>query len=140
MPHAIPNHYVLDLDNCIRCWKCHEVCPTGAIELKFEERARFGILIADEDEQTRLAVRESLEHLKFPVFEAASGQEALDLLESDAEINFVLVGLNLQGVDAQRVMARAQELSPGMPVAVLADGGQEEAGAEMVRRGARDLS
>lgn len=138
VPHAIPNHYVLDLDNCVRCWKCHDACPTGAIDLKFEERARFGILVADEDEQTRLTVRESLEHLHFPVFEASSGQEALDLLESDARINFVLAGLDLQGVDAQRVMARAKELYPGMPVAVLTAAGEEEAAAELIRRGARD--
>lgn len=138
VPHAIPNHYVLDLDNCIRCWKCHEVCPTGAIDLKFEERARFGILIADEDPDVRALVRESLEHLRFPVLEAASGQEALDLLEGGADVGFLLVGLNLTGVDAQRVMARGRELRPDLPVSVLAEPGQEEAAADLVRRGARD--
>ncbi len=138
VPHAIPNHYVLDLDNCIRCWKCHEVCPTGAIDLRFEERAHFGILIADEDPEVRALVRESLDHLRFPVLEAASGQAALDLLEAGADVGFVLVGLNLRGVDAQRVMNRARELRPGLPVAVLAEAGQEEAAAELVRRGARD--
>lgn len=139
VPHAIPNHYVLDLDNCIRCWKCHEACPTGAIDLKFEERARFGILVVDEEEETRAMVRESLDHLHFPVFEAASGQDALDMLEKGAEIHFLLVGMGLQGVDAQRVMARAHEIRPGLPVAVLAGPGQEEAAAELVRRGARDM-
>ncbi len=138
VPHAIPNHYVLDLDNCIRCWKCHEACPTGAIDLKLDERARFNILVADADEQTRTLIRESLDHLHFPVLEATGGQEALDLLEGGADVHYLLVGLNLEGVDAQRVMARARELRPGLPVAVLAEAGQEEQAADLVRRGARD--
>ena len=138
VPHAIPNHYVLDLDNCIRCWKCHEACPTGAIDLKLEERAQFNILVADADGETRTMIRESLDHLHFPVIEAADGQAALDVLEGGAEVHYLLVGLNLEGVDAQRVMARARELRPGLPVAVLAEAGQEEQAAELVRRGARD--
>ena len=139
VPHAIPNHYVLDLDNCIRCWKCHEACPTGAIDLKLEERAQFNILVADADEETRTLIRESLEHLHFPVLEAADGQAALDMLEAGAEVHFLLVGLNLEGVDAQRVMARAREMRPDLPVAVLADAGQEEQAEELVKRGARDM-
>ena len=139
VPHAIPNHYVLDLDNCIRCWKCHEACPTGAIDLKLEERAQFNILVADADEETRTLIRESLEHLHFPVLEAADGQSALDMLEAGAEVHYLLVGLNLEGVDAQRVMARARELRPDLPVAVLAETGQEEQAGELVKRGARDM-
>ncbi len=73
VPHAIPNHYVLDLDNCLRCWKCYEACPTGAIDFKFEERKDFHILVVDRDKAVEEMMRGSLEEQNFPLHFTSSG-------------------------------------------------------------------
>jgi heterodisulfide reductase subunit A len=46
VPHGIPNTYAVDLESCMRCWKCFETCPTGAIDFKLAEREEFKILVA----------------------------------------------------------------------------------------------
>jgi heterodisulfide reductase subunit A len=138
VPHAIPNHYVLDLDNCQRCWKCHEACPTGAIDFKFDERKDFHILVVDRDPAVETMVRESLEEQNFPLHCVQTGREALDLLVAEDGIRLVLLGMNINDMDAERVMTRSRELHPDVPVIVLAKETQNDAAADMVLQGARE--
>lgn len=158
VPHAIPNHYVLDLDNCIRCWKCHEACPTGAIDLMDDQRAGFSVLLADADPEQRAAVKECLEQLRFPVRVAETGREAVDMVANSGElatpetadgdaqetagnlpVRLVILAMNQQDMNAERVLARCRELRPDLPVVILAppeDGGNKA--ADLVMQGARD--
>ncbi|MFH1913024.1 MAG: 4Fe-4S binding protein [Pseudomonadota bacterium] len=138
VPHAIPNHYVVDLENCQRCWKCHEACPTGAIDFKFEERKDFNILVADGDPEVVAMISESLGKENFPLHFATSGSEAVDMLASDMRAGLVLAGTNLADMSADRLLTRCHELRPDMPVVILTDSGQEEQGADLVMQGARE--
>ena len=138
VPHAIPNHYVLDLDNCQRCWKCHEACPTGAIDFKFEERKDFHILVVDADPDVRAMMEESLAESNFPLHFAAGGSEAVDRLAESDRYRLVLLGLDAGDMDPERVLTRCHELRPGLPVVVLADGERIEAAADLVMQGARE--
>jgi heterodisulfide reductase subunit A len=152
VPHAVPNHYVVDLDNCQRCWKCHEACPTGAIDFKFDERKDFHILVADSDPEVAAMIRESLGEQNFPLHFAASGREALDILAEGlaegaktddaaappAPIRLTLLGTNLTDMDIERVLTRCRELRADMPVVVMADPAQAELGADLVMQGARE--
>nr|WP_321257340.1 FAD-dependent oxidoreductase [uncultured Pseudodesulfovibrio sp.] len=138
VPHAIPNQYVLDLDNCLRCWKCHEVCPTGAIDFKFEERKDFHILVVDRDEMVQEMMQGSLDEQNFPLHFTASGREAVDQLAETDQFRLVLLGLNINDMDAERVLTRCQELHPDMPVVILADSSQEETASALVMQGARE--
>nr|WP_321514249.1 FAD-dependent oxidoreductase [uncultured Pseudodesulfovibrio sp.] len=138
VPHAIPNHYVLDLDNCLRCWKCHETCPTGAIDFKFEERKDFHILVVDQDEAVQEMMQGSLDEQNFPLHFTTSGREAVDMLAESDQYRLVLLGLNVNDMDAERVLTRCQELHPDMPVVILADDSQTEAATERVAQGARE--
>ncbi|ADU61799.1 MAG: FAD-dependent oxidoreductase [Pseudodesulfovibrio sp.] len=143
VPHAIPNHYVVDLENCQRCWKCHEACPTGAIDFKFDERKDFHILVADSDPAVAAMIRESLGEQNFPLHFAASGSEAVDMLAEGSEagggrIRLTLLGMNLDDMGADRVLTRCRELRPDMPVVLLAEPEQAEQAAELVMQGARE--
>ncbi|WP_243545931.1 FAD-dependent oxidoreductase [Pseudodesulfovibrio tunisiensis] len=140
VPHAIPNHYVIDLDNCQRCWRCHDACPTGAIDFRFDERKDFHVLVADGDASEAAFVRDSLEEkeLHFTVSATNSGSRAVDMLAADDKIGLLLLGTNLGDMNQERVLARSQEVRPGLPVAVLVDEGREDKGCDLVMQGARD--
>ncbi|NJB67290.1 heterodisulfide reductase subunit A [Desulfobaculum xiamenense] len=141
VPHAIPNHYVIDLDNCQRCWKCHDACPTGAIDFRFGEREDFHILVADSDPAVAEFVRSSLaeKDLRFTVSDVDSGAGAVDLLVADERIGLLLMGDNLEDMHSERLLARSQEVRPGLPVAVLIDAGRADKGADLVMQGAHDF-
>jgi len=138
VPHAIPNHYVLDLDNCLRCWKCYEACPTGAIDFKFEERKDFHILVVDRDKAVEEMMRGSLEEQNFPLHFTSSGSEAVDMLAESDRFRLVLLGMNINDMDTERVLTRCRELHPDMPVVILADEKQTDVAAELVMQGARE--
>lgn len=138
VPHAIPNHYVLDLDNCQRCWKCHEVCPTGAIDFKFEERSEFHILVVDRDESVMQKMQESLGDENFPLHFTTSGREAVDLIAESARFSLVLLGMDVDEMDAGRVLTRCREIRPDMEVIILTGKEQIEEAAALVGEGARE--
>lgn len=120
VPHALPNHYVIDLDNCIRCWKCHETCPTGAIDFKFEERKTFTVLVVDQDENVRSLVPKWLEEENFPVHGVATGAEAVEFITGNA-VGLMLVDAGVEDMELERLVSRVQEIHPGMPMVLLAD-------------------
>ncbi len=138
VPHAIPNHYVLDLDNCLRCWKCYETCPSGAIDFKFDERKDFHILVVDKDPAVGEMMKESLEEQNFPLHFVSTGSEAVDVLASDIGIRLVLLGMNINDMDAERVQTRSRELHPDVPVVIMAATEQVESAADLVMQGARE--
>ncbi|WP_421902070.1 FAD-dependent oxidoreductase [Maridesulfovibrio sp.] len=138
VPHAIPNHYVLDLDSCQRCWKCHEACPTGAIDFKFEERKDFHILVVDRDESVMQTIQESLGEENFSLTFTTSGREAVDLITESDRFRLVLLGLDVDEMDADRVLTRCRELRPDMDVVILTDEERSEEADALVREGARE--
>lgn len=139
VPYAIPNHYVIDLDNCLRCWKCHDACPTGAIDFRFEERRDFHVLVVDKGSELVDFVRQSLgdKELNFTVSGATSGAEAVEMLAANEKIGLLLLG-DPEDMGTERVLTRSQEVRPGLPVAVLLEEGEKDKGPDLVMQGARD--
>lgn len=144
VPHAVPNHYVVDLEACARCWACAEACPTGAIDFKLEGRADFPVLVADADPGLRQGLRETLEAQGFPARLCATGQEAVDAVQQEPLPRLVLMGLNLPDMDGERLLSRIMELAPGqpqgLPVVILYRGKDDEAdqAANLVMLGAAE--
>ena len=138
VPHAIPNHYVVDLDNCARCWKCFEACPTGAIDFRLDERKEFRILAVTPDAQAGPDMESWLGKAGFPAAVADSGNAALERLADNEPCGLMILDLAISDTDPERVLTRARELRPDMPVVLLAGAGDEERAEALVREGARD--
>ncbi len=107
MPHNIPNHYVVDLDACLRCWRCFEACPTGAVDFKLEAREHFAILVADPDEKAVTQYSTWFEDIKFPFRQARSGEETIRILGEDDSIRMLLLDLSITDLDHERIVTRA---------------------------------
>jgi len=138
VPHNIPNHYVVDLQNCQRCWQCFENCPTGAIDFKFEQRAEFNILVADKDPETGENFTKWFENLKFPLQTAKTGDEVVDKIAADENIRLLFLDMDMPGMDSERIISRALEIRPGLAVIVMAEPDKVEQAQELVRMGARE--
>lgn len=138
VPHNIPNHYVVDLDNCQRCWRCFEACPTKAIDFKFEQRKDFHVIVASADGQFSQNLLLWLKDENFPLHPTASGEEALALLAGGLDCGLMLLDLDLPAAEVERTLRRALELRPGLAVVLLAGPEKTEAGAELLKLGARE--
>jgi heterodisulfide reductase subunit A len=137
VPHAIPNHYVVDLDACQRCWQCFKACPTGAIDFKLEDRERYGLLVVDPDPEAAARLTAWLGDLKFPILSAATGDKALDILATDAPVRLMLLAASLPDIEPARVLTRSLELRPDLVVFVPSDPSLADAARELTGLGAR---
>ncbi len=77
-----------------------------------------GVLIVDDTHEARFLAKQILKPQGYPVFEAASGQEALDLLRTNEEIAIVLLDLFLQDMDGFEVMENLKRLKLSRPLKI----------------------
>ncbi len=138
VPHNIPNHYVVDLDSCQRCWRCFDACPTKAIDFKFEQRKDFHVIVATPDQELAQDLPLWFKDENFPLHPTASGEEALALLASGLECGLMLLDMDLPEAEVERTLRRALELRPSLAVALLAGPGNEDAVAGLLKLGARE--
>ena len=82
---------------------------------------RRSVLVVDNEELDRGLVASLLQPLGFGLLQAASGDEALALLESGARPDAILMDLAMPGIDGWETIRRirAQQLAPGVPIAVV---------------------
>ena len=145
VPHAIPNHYVVDLDACQRCWNCFEACPTGAIDFKLDQRAGFRILVADADAETLDSLSDWLRKQSYSLHAAADTDAALEMMSGGDMMGvqgddswLLIMDMALPGAGPERVLARVQELSLPVTVVLMAsDPEQREQAEALVAKGAR---
>jgi heterodisulfide reductase subunit A len=137
VPHNIPNSYVVDLDHCLRCWRCHEACPTEAIDFKFARRSTFHVLLASAEPGLAESVAEMLKDQLFPFSAAATPEEALDQATKNEKLAMLLLDLDLPGLEPERFLARALELKPELEVALLAGPEHADLAGKLRMAGAR---
>ena len=90
------------------------------------------ILVVEDEEPVRRIAGRALQEAGFRVREAASGQQALELLAAGGEpVALVLTDVVMPGMGGKELAARIQELVPGTPV--LFTSGYTD--GEIVRRG-----
>lgn len=94
------------------------------------------ILVIDDEEPIRNALREILEYEKFKVLEAENGIIGLDLLKKN-KVNIVLCDIKMPQMDGIEVLEKIQEFSD-VPVVMISGHGNIETAVEAIKRGAFD--
>lgn len=99
--------------------------------------ARSRVLIVDDELAVRLTVRELLRRAGHNATAVASGEEALELVQSQP-VDLALIDLVMPGMGGVELMRRLQEISPDTVLIVLTARGSMETAIEALRLGAND--
>jgi DNA-binding NtrC family response regulator len=99
------------------------------------------ILVVDDDPTQRRLLQAQAEKCGFQTITAASGQEALDTLNSPkgASIGLLLLDLVMPGMDGLGVLAQLRPTHPALPVIVLTAQGGVDTAVGAMRAGADDF-
>src|SRR5688572_6516776 len=97
------------------------------------------ILLVDDDEVDRLAIRRALRAagMDASVKDAVTASEALDMLASDS-FDCVLLDYNLPGGDGLQVIRKMRENGVRTAVVALTGHGDEQTAVELMKAGAAD--
>ncbi len=136
-PHAIPNPYTIDFAACTRCGECEKVCPTGAIHVTDQKRQDFRILVTDDELVMRDSLKEWLDDEGFSVDMAASGDEALQMLDENT-YHLMLTDIKMPGMDGVELLQRAKEKQPELYVVMMTAYATVETAVEAMKIGALD--
>ena len=95
------------------------------------------VLVVDDDPFALRSIAKVLGGESYQVVTAASGSEALDLLEQDS-FDLVLTDLKMPGVDGLEVLRQAREIAPQAVVLIFTGYASLESAIEALREGAYD--
>lgn len=137
VPHAIPNAYVIDLAACTRCGECEKVCPADAIQLSQSSRKDFHILVVDDELSIRDSLKEWLEEEDFSVDMAASGPEALEMLEKKPYA-LMLTDIKMPEMDGTELLDLAKKAHPDLCVVMMTAYATVETAVQAMKTGAMD--
>jgi two-component system response regulator (stage 0 sporulation protein F) len=81
------------------------------------ESKKFTILLAEDEEASRLLYTEELEEAGFNVLTAANGLQALGLLE-DVKVDLLMTDIKMPDMHALELIPRVREEHPNLPILV----------------------
>ncbi len=96
------------------------------------------ILVVDDEVTTRLSLAELLRLEGYEVQIAASGEEALALLDQEAPFDLMVVDIKMPGIDGLQLTEAVQQRSPDTVLILLTAFGSLETAIQALRRGAHD--
>ncbi|MHB8520017.1 MAG: sigma-54-dependent transcriptional regulator [Limisphaerales bacterium] len=96
------------------------------------------ILLVDDEERLRTAAGKVLKGAGYRVVSAASGEEALDLLNQHA-VALVISDLRLPGLDGIALLKQIRELWPAVEVVMITGHGSVEQAVQAMKLGAYDF-
>jgi DNA-binding NtrC family response regulator len=100
--------------------------------------AEIKILVVDDEKNILLTVRHALEPQGYGVSTAATGEEALRLLE-EQDFDLMLLDLKLPGIDGMSVLKQSSEKRPNVPVVIISAYGTVGNAVETMKLGAIDF-
>jgi len=95
------------------------------------------ILVVDDEESIRWALRKSLEREGYRVVLASDGAEAL-ARATESGIDLVLMDIKMPGSDGFETLTRIKEIRPNLPVIIMTAFGTLQAAVQAMKRGAYD--
>ena len=81
------------------------------------ESKKFTILLAEDEEASRLLYTEELEEAGFNVLTAANGLQALGILE-DVKVDLLMTDIKMPDMHALELIPRVREEHPDLPILV----------------------
>ncbi len=94
------------------------------------------ILIVEDDDSQMKLLHTVLQTDGWTVFDAPSGDKALELLDSDEEVDVILSDLMMPGIDGKQVLAYAQDKRPEIPVIIMTAHASIDSAVELLHAGA----
>lgn len=103
-------------------------------------KSKARLLLVDDEDHLRRAMRDLMERAGYQVLEAADGVEALDMVDRHAP-DVIILDLNLPGIDGYEVLEqiRSRPAMRGVPVVVLTAKGDEDNEVRVLELGAADF-
>jgi two-component system KDP operon response regulator KdpE len=101
------------------------------------EKTQANILVVDDEASIRQALRVTLGTIGFEVTEAATGEQALDLVRG-AHFDAVLLDMNMPGMGGMTACREIRRLSPGLPILMLTIRDHQDDKVEALESGADD--
>lgn len=96
------------------------------------------ILIVDDEESIRHALRQVFEYEEHEVITAADGPEAIELFESFAP-HVTFLDVKMSGLDGLEVLSHIRKMDPGAHVVMISGHGTIETAVDATRKGAFDF-
>lgn len=130
----------IDVKSRIGLGTSFEILLPAAGAAKEEERAGRFTLVVDDEPAFREMIRLILEEDGHRVKLAASGVEALRIIQEQAEsLSLVILDLRMPGVDGLAVLDELRRIAPQLPALVTTGYAGPEEKTEALRRGARKV-
>jgi two-component system KDP operon response regulator KdpE len=96
------------------------------------------ILVVDDEATARVSLAEVLRLEGYEIATAASGEEALSLLDKSEPFDLMVLDLKMPGMDGLQVTEAVQETHPGTVIILLTAFGKLETAIQAIRQGAHD--
>ena len=96
------------------------------------------ILVVDDEATTRISLAELLRLEGYDVSIAASGEDALDIIERHSPFDLMVVDIKMPGMDGLQLTEAVQRRSPDTVIILLTAFGTLETAIQALRRGAHD--
>lgn len=137
VPHLMSNAYTIDQAACTRCGACETACPTHAIHLPEDAKKKFRVLVVDDELIVRDSLKEWFEFEGYSVDMAASGAEAITLLES-SDCSMVFLDIKMPVMDGTEVLAKVKQMRPDLPVVMMTAYATVETAVQTMKTGAME--
>jgi two-component system C4-dicarboxylate transport response regulator DctD len=96
------------------------------------------ILLVDDDDGSRDAMRRALERVEYRVEAFADAQEALERIESGEPVDAVISDVRMPGMDGYELLQRVRALRPALPFLLVTAYGDVDQAVNALQEGADD--
>ncbi|MFO7931330.1 MAG: response regulator [Thermodesulfobacteriota bacterium] len=100
--------------------------------------SKASILLVDDEEEFVTTLAERLEIRGFQPEAATSGQQAVELMEN-RHFDVMVLDVKMPGMSGLKVMEKARELRPDLPIILLTGHGSTDDGVQGMHQGAFDF-